>query len=210
MNYKAFLFLFLFTAGPVYSFGQQNDSLGLNLIQNPSFEEGDPQNGDLPLGWVNYGGTNTCIFHKSGDTKWYGVHMVTEDGDKFIRLVIKGNEYRECIGQDFEQPLTGKFTAKLLIARSDYYGSCGMDLTKRTNYNVPTAIQIKGINETGEKIVLFESEPVSTMQWFELNATFRVPFQMKTILITPTWKDTDGSDYTGNIVIDKFELYRSE
>jgi hypothetical protein len=171
-------------------------------IKNPSFEVGTPGNSTLPTHWFNCGfeGETPPDLH-SDSTKSFDVTIDAIDGDHFVGMVVRDNETWECIIQPFNEPISGDFKARFMVARSDIY------LSFSDNFITPAVLRIIGVTTDDTDVILHETPPIIYTRWEEYRVSLSVPFEMKAIKLSPYYAEPYLSPYNGNVLIDLFEMY---
>ena len=98
-----------------------------------------------------------------------------QKGKNFLGLVVRSNFTKEAIAQKLEKPLRKNKTYQLslYVAQANKFISKDSKTRQKTNYTTPAIIRIWGINEQCEtQELLFESEPIYSLDWKKLNIKF--------------------------------------
>ncbi|MEZ5056925.1 MAG: hypothetical protein R2879_07770 [Saprospiraceae bacterium] len=179
------------------------------ILYNTSFEEGTPGASVTPKGWYDCGfpGETAPDLHSSLQQNAFDVNKKAQDGNQYVGLVTRNNNTWECLQQDFEKPISGNFTIRLLVARSEIYLSSNRTDGSLSNYVTPVVLRVIGVDASGNETVLFKSNRIINTRWEEIIATIQVPFQMTAIRLSPYYKEPFLFPYNGNVLIDLFEMY---
>lgn len=198
---KNFTLLFLLFFFVKNTFAQDTIS-----IKNASFEWGSAIANTIPPGWHICGGVNESPpdVH-SARTRHYQVNHAPMAGKKYIGLVVRSNFTYEGIHQKLKKPLQkGKtYYLEMYVAKSDSFKSLDPVTMKSAFFVEPAIVRIWGVTINCEtKELLFESEPIDSVDWKKLDIEFTPKMEHDRILIEAFYDKMIDDPYNGNILLD--------
>ena len=196
------LFIFLLSFGKNAS-AQVQDTIRL---RNPSFEWDRPIKNIIPQGWKSCGWRHESPpdVH-SQMTTHYKVKHTPQKGKKFLGLVVRSNFTKEAIAQKLVKPLLENKTYQmsLFVSQAEKFISKDSKTRLKANYTTPAIIRIWGINHKCEtQELLFESEPISNIEWKKLNIEFSPTKEHRHLMIEAFFSRITDNSYNGHVLLD--------
>ena len=190
----------------IFSFGKNTFAQDTIRLQNPSFEWDRPIKNMIPQGWKSCGWRHESPpdVH-SNMTRHYYVQHESQKGKNFLGLVVRSNFTKEAIAQKLEKPLrkNKRYQMSLYVAKANKFISKDSKTRQKTNYTTPAIIRIWGINHQCEtQELLFESEPINSLNWEKLNIKFSPKQQHNHLMIEAFFSKEKDEAYNGHVLLD--------
>jgi len=181
-----------------------------NKLTNSSFEESEAGISTLPSGWEDCGHpglkTPPDLFENGMDNP-FNVNAIATSGIKYVGMVVRDDESRECIYQVLEEPIDpDEYVIKVIAARSDRYTSLSPTTVQSVEFNRPAIIDIFGVDEDGNEDLLYRSDLIESTDWITIQYRFSTNKSYEKVKITSNYQQPVLFPYNGNVLIDEFEL----
>lgn len=192
-------------------FGMMNAQKEEIRLINPSFE-------DIPRASLQPKGWNDCGFPGEtppdvNPTPEFMVTRPAQNGGSYLGLVTRDNDTWEGVGQRLEKPLRANwcYTFSLYLCRSDIYRSPSRTTRREEDFTRPVRIRVWGGNNyCDKKELLYETTPVTTVDWMRYDMTFKPKSELNFIFLEAYYQTPVLFSYNGNILVDNCSMIVGE
>ncbi len=172
-------------------------------LQNPSFEDIVPRQGQAPPKWFNCGEPSESP--PDVQPGKYNVVKNPKHGNTYLGLVARDNGSHECVSQRLSTHLKAGSCYKfnLWLCRSEIYLSKSSVTLQDANYSTPCVINIYGGSDYSVKTQLLSvSKEISNIDWKESSFELKPNQDISYIIIEASHKKPVLFPYNGNILVD--------
>lgn len=175
-------------------------------IQNPSFEEDEPERSKTPQDWESCCDLSDPIpdIHGTGKTILH-VEQSAYHGKNFLGLTTMNNDNWTGISQKLSQPIeTGKhYFLSLYACHAQEYKFISKYKWSNEDYDEPVRIRVLGSNQYFHKReLLFQTKVVKSTEWKQYTLRLSPKENHTHIFIEAYYKEDTFFPYNGNILID--------